>query len=148
MGRSRRLLLVAGFVFVGGLALAWFGWVQPIHEHLRWHRQVRPDILALAHKRPLGVSNGQWEFAVGWTLNLHANAGGIHTTVDPDWRLGFAAELRRRLDGPMTLADIDWIWDEYAAHTKYGPSYSDKYRPTRSEAFAHAEQGCFGIPVE
>ena len=45
----------------------------------------------------------------------------------------FEAELKRRLQGPVTLKDIDWIWDEYAAHTEHGQQYSDKYRPTRDK---------------
>ena len=146
--RHHRTSLLGGLLVAGGLAFAWFGCLAPLRDHGRWYREVREDIVALLRKRPPDVSKGQWEFAVGWTINLHANAGGMWSTVDPDWRPGFAAELRRRLQGPMSLADIDWIWDEYAAHTKYGPSYSDKYRPTRSEDFAHAEDGCFGFWVE
>lgn len=55
--------------------------------------------------------------------------------------------MERRLAGPMTLADIEWIWDEYVAHTEYGPKY-DRYRPTRDDYFPHAEEGCFGFPVD
>jgi hypothetical protein len=53
--------------------------------------------------------------------------------VEPEWREPFAAELRRRVSGPVSVADIDWIWDQYAAHTTSSPRYSREYRPTRTE---------------
>lgn len=136
----RWFLMVAGFFLFSGLAIVWFGWMQPIQEHLRWNREVRKDLHALYEKRPSDVSRRQWEHVVGWTLNLHANAGGIHSNVDPDWRDQFATELRRRLGGPMTIADIDWIWDEYAKHTKIGSDYSDQYRPRLSPEFTQADK--------
>jgi hypothetical protein len=138
-------LLIAA---IAGVAFLWFGWVEPTLDHSRWFGEVHEDIKGLLRKRPPDVPKGQWEFAVGWTLNLHGNAGGIWYTVERGWRPGFAAELHRRLAGPVGLADIEWIWDEYAAHTKHGAWYSDKFRPTRSEAFPLAVEGCFGLPVD
>ena len=44
--------------------------------------------------------------------------------------------------------DVAWVWDEYAKHTKYGQSYSDRWRPMNNDEFIEAQEGCFGIPVE
>ena len=83
------------------------------------------------------------EWIVGWTHNLHGNCAKVGQRVERGWRDGFAAELERRLRGPITLGDIDWIWDEYVLHTPLGRRYSDRFRPTRSEGLQQAREGCF-----
>lgn len=93
--------------------------------------RVRDDLKKLAQKQPQDVNRGQWDFAVGWTWQLHCNCG----EVDRAWRDGFVEELERRLEGPVGIADIEWIWDEYVRHTANGQSYSDEYRPTRDPDF-------------
>ena len=121
--RYRKLFVIAVVtVVVAALLTGWFTLVEPIRVHRDWDKRVQQDIRALAGKRPQEVPKGQWEFMVGWTWQMHGNCGSIHGLVEPGWREGFAAELERRLAGPMTAADIDWIWDEYAAHTKGGQS--------------------------
>lgn len=149
MTRTRLRWYVVGAVALAGLVVwFWFGLVEPFSSHRAWADRVQADIKSLARKRPPDVTRGQWEFVVGWTMNLHGNCGSIHSTVEREWRDGFAAELERRLQGPVTLADIDWIWDEYARHTQGGQRYSDLYRPTRSEGFLDARVGYWGIPVD
>lgn len=139
-------LVIAGAV-VALLALGWFALVEPIRVHGEWHNRVRADIRQLACKQPADVPEGQWEFMVGWTWNMHCNCDFTPRSSTPEWREEFATELERRLAEPMTVADIDWIWDEYADHTKYGQSYG-RYRPTRSEDLMHAVEGCFGAPFD
>jgi hypothetical protein len=148
MARSWWWLIVAGILLVGGAFAFWLLLLEPIHSHDQWFRRVRAHIVALADKRPLEVSPGQWEFAVGWTINLHANCGAAHTWVNRVEAGPFAEELERRSQGPVSLATIDWIWDEYVRMTEGGQSYSDKYRPTRSPDRELAQPGCFGIRVK
>ena len=149
MRRVRQpLVLVVCLAGVTGLLFLWFQYVEPIRSHGQWRNRVRADIETLAHKRPPEVSKGQWEFIVGWTITMHANCGSIGTTVEPEWREGFAVEFERRLTGPITLADIEWLWDQYASHTTYGLNYSDRFRPTQSKEFSKAQEGCFGFPVD
>jgi hypothetical protein len=123
-----------------GLLLLWFRYLEPIQSQVRWSGRVSKDIKSLVYKRPPELSKGQWEFIVGWTINMHANCGSIPGKVEPAWRDEFAAELKRRLQGPISLADIDWIWDEYVRHTTYGQTFriggvrrgrSSSSRPTR-----------------
>ena len=68
-----------GLVFLGvliaGMLAFWFGILEPIHSHASWQRRVRADLTTLAHRRSAGVTKGQWDFAVGWTINLHCNCG-------------------------------------------------------------------------
>jgi hypothetical protein len=149
MRRYRRIvLLVVGVVAVSGVLAFWFRGVEPIQSNSRWYTRVRGDIMQLAHKRPPEVSKVQWECVVGWTINLHGNCGGINSAVDPAWRDGFADELERRLQGPITLADIEWIWDEYARHTTFGQTYSERWQPTRLEQSPDAVEMCCGLHVD
>jgi hypothetical protein len=85
---------------------------------------------------------------VGWTLNLHANCGASHTWVERDQMWPFLEEMERRLQGSVSIATIDWIWDEYTRITKFGREYEEKYRPTRSPDLQYAHPGCFGIRVK
>jgi hypothetical protein len=49
--------------------------------------------------------------------------------------------------GPVTVATIDWIWDEYARITNGGRLYGERYRPTLSSDLQHARPGFWGIRV-
>ncbi len=140
--------IIVVLILLAGASVFWFGFAGPIYTHKRWSDRVRGDIRELAHKRPPEIPRGEWEYLYGWTINLHANCGSLSGTVENDWRDGFVQELERRLGGPLSLADIDWIWDEYATHTKYGQKYSDDYRPTPLEVRRGAEVGCFGLQVD
>lgn len=100
---------------------------------MNWSKQVSESLRLLQGNRPANVPADRWEHLCSWTVNLHGNCGVIWNAVEPEWREPFAAELRRRVSGPVSVADIDWIWDEYAAHTTGGPRYSREYRPTRTE---------------
>lgn len=111
-------------------------------QQRQWYSDVRADIYSLASKRPPDVSRGEWENMVGCTINLHANCGH---SVDTDWRDRFAAELKRRLQAPVDVATIDWIWDEYVRFTKVGKSYSDMFRPTTPENRTESD---FGMHVD
>jgi hypothetical protein len=133
---------------IAGVTLFWLRVAAPTWTNSQWHARVRGDLMALTHKRPPAVRRGPWEFAVGWTLNLHDNCGRPPAAVEPGWRDGFTGELERRLAGPITLDDIEWVWDEYAGHTSDGRAYADRWRPTRAAAFLSAPPGSFGIPVE
>src|SRR5687768_9832635 len=108
---------------------------------------MRVNLKSLADKRPPDVPPGQWEFMVGNTMNLHLNCGLSPANVDREQMWPFLEELERRLQGPVTVATIDWIWDEYARITRGGRGYGERYRPTRSPDLQYAQPGCFGIRV-
>lgn len=133
--RTKRL--VAGVV-LGGLAavgLLWVKFIQPASAHGEWRDRVTTVLRAMRDKQPAGVSDTRWECICLWTWNLHGNCAGFGFTNLPEreWTERFVVELERRAAGPLTLADIDWIWDEYSAHTQLGQKYSDSYRPTRCD---------------
>jgi hypothetical protein len=41
----------------------------------------------------------------------------------------FADELEHRVQGGVGPETIDWIWDEIARLSKFGTTYSEKWRP-------------------
>ena len=60
----------------------------------------------------------------------------------------FVEELERRLQRLVTVATIDWIWDEYARITTGGRGYGERYRPSQSPDLQRAQQGSIGLRVE
>lgn len=139
MTNRRRLALTLVFLaLVGGGVAFYVSIVKPLVFYSKWFERVRSSIYTLADKRPAEVSRGQWDFMIGWTLNLHGNAAFGPRQIDSQAAAEFADELDRRLQGPMNISDIDWIWDRYESFSEGGKSYSDKYRPTRPENLATA----------
>lgn len=149
--RHHRLWWGLALATAAAVCLGWLAWyfvLQPIRVHREWSDRVRADLGLLVERRPAEVPPGQWEFLVGWTLNLHANCGTSHTTIsDQDHARRFAEALGERLKQPVDGATIDWIWDEYEQFTTGGRHYSEKYRPSRSPDLQYAQPGCFGIHV-
>jgi len=147
MSRKGWMILAAVVALTGAAAAFWFLWIRPIHEHFIWYGRVRAALEPLAGKRPADVPPGQWEFMVGWTLNLHANCG-TEQRIDRNERQAFLDELERRLQGPVGVDTIDWIWDEYIRITKGGRHYDENWRPTRSPDLPHAQPGMWGLGVK
>jgi hypothetical protein len=85
---------------------------------------------------------------VGWTINLHANSAAANQWVDRGEIWPFVEELERRLQEPVTVATVDWIWDEYARITTGGRLYGERYRPTQSPELQHVQPGVWGIRVQ
>ncbi len=139
MTPRRWIAVAAVLLVVSGAAAFWFKFLEPNFTHRKWSDRVDANLESLIDKRPADVPPGQWKFMIHWTRNLHGNWGVLHVWVDPDQKWQFLDELERRLQGPVTVATIDWIWDEYARITKGGRSYGEKYRPTQSPDLKHAD---------
>ena len=94
----------------------------------------------------------QWNNVVGWTIQGHTN------TLIANWWIPraemdrFLAELRERLRGPVELATIDWIWDEFERLAPdHGPTYSRNHRPTSPEKLREFDENggiWLGIDVD
>lgn len=140
----RQMMVIVGvFALLFGLNRAW---IQPKRDHRYWHDRVAADYEKLTRSRPPEVTRGQWEFLVGWTMNLHANYGSSQAAIRDQHRAErFVEELESRLQKPASVASIDWIWDEYMTFSK-GQNY-DFFRPTRSPDMATSQPGCFGMNV-
>src|SRR5262249_15063909 len=140
------LVLVA--VLFAGLVYAWRD-SERLRSHSRWHRQVLTDIDALVRKRPAGMTKTRWLIVVRWTRELHCSCGrGPTNQISTQWQERFVTELARRLQRPITLADIDWIWDEYAANTPGGQSYSAIRRSTEAVEYLSGIDWDEDMPVD
>ncbi len=131
MTRSGFKCLFVLVIVASALLAFWALVLEPNIPDLEWDNSVLTGIRELRENRPPDVPQGQWNFMVDWTLNLHANCGA-YQWANRKQRWQFLEEFERRLHGPVDPATIDWIWDEYVRHAKNGKSYSDRYRPTRS----------------
>jgi hypothetical protein len=91
MGRGRWIAVAAVLALSAAATAFWFLALGPIREHRHWNDRVRADLDSLADKRPVDVPPGQWEFMVGWTINLHLNSAAARQWVDrrlrprPEW---------------------------------------------------------------
>lgn len=132
---SMRLELLISGLITGGIVMALFlALIKPELDHQKWYCRVQESIKNLSTRTPPGVSREQWDLAVEWTLNAHANCCGrreyLKTLEEPEARR-FAVELDHGLRGPVDLKTIGWIWDEFERISKHGKMYSDEWRPDR-----------------
>ena len=128
---------------VGLLGIAYYLALYPFVVHQRWRRAIEYRILSLAERKPDNLDSKQWAACVHWTWNLHANYGPV-SYFDARSRDTFLAEFDQRLKRQVDLSTIDWIWDQYALHTRGGRSYSDQYRPTTAEGLKEASLDRYG----
>jgi hypothetical protein len=137
------VLVVAGIVF-------WFPKIEQNRRHSLFCDRVHFQFLSLAKKRPLNVSRQQWEGVVAHTINAWANCLTFTKNIPPAEMDRFEHELHQRVQGPVDLATIDWIWDEVVRLTPNGQSYSDDWRPTTPFWLAEYEKGnhSFGLEVD
>jgi hypothetical protein len=93
--------------------------------------KIHVQILSLADRRPAEMTQSQWDSAVSWTNNLHANSlvwGFKNAAPIRSLRL----QIESRLDGPVTMDTIIWIWDQYAELCPLGARYQ-KWRKVMLE---------------
>jgi len=123
-----------------------FAYVAIVHGRLtHWYESVEDRLLALAERRPEEIPPAEWAFCLLYTWNLHTNHGPGFESSQRD---RFLAEFDKRLKGRVDLSTIDWIWDEYVAHSKGGAHYSQMCRPTSAmvhREFLEAEPGKFQL---
>jgi hypothetical protein len=135
------LALVTCLAIAG--AAVWLGlFIDSNQRHTDFCSATRAELETLANKRPPGLTRNQWDNVVLWTINAHGNTLPMMRPLPlivkrriPRAEMDrFQAELRQRLSGPVDLATIDWIWDEFERLAPdFGPEYSRRYRPTSPE---------------
>ena len=130
------MVLIVVILSIPGLAL-WHFKIRPHREGMRTDKQMQRAILQLATKCPADVSRERWAHCIGWTWQLHGNYGP-YWHWDQDERQGFIEELEQRVNGPVDMATIDWIWNQYVEHADGGENY-EGYRPTRPESLAEVD---------
>jgi hypothetical protein len=126
------LMRAAPLFLAAFLGFAYWRFVHSHEQHEQWSRDIQDHIVMLADKCPDGLSAGQWAHCLSWTWQLHANCGS-YDFFDHRERARFLAEFDGRLKGTVDLGTIDWIWDQYVAHSQCGRAYSQNHRPTNPD---------------
>jgi hypothetical protein len=121
-------VLVALFAVIFGC----YAWLERrVLQPSRQTAAIEKLLESLAARRPSGMAPRQWESAVAWTLNLHGNSL-IRFQAEGHEIAAFQQRLASKLAGPVDMATIDWIWDEYAQVCPGGENYQ-RFRPMMIE---------------
>ena len=112
---------------VGG-ALFWF---LQSREPFRESDWILGLIRSLESRRPADVTPDKWDCDVGWTCTLQTNSLDAFQADATSLRQ-FREELSSKLDGPVGMGTIHWIWDSYAKLCPGGASYQ-RFRPVMME---------------
>lgn len=122
------------FVVVALFAVVFAGYAwldRRIMEPSRQTAAIENLLESLAARRPSDMAPRQWESAVAWTLNLHGNSL-IRFQAEGKEIAAFQQRLAGKLAGPVDMATIHWIWDEYANVCAGGEKYQ-RFRPMMIE---------------
>jgi hypothetical protein len=122
--------------------------VSELKRHREFCDAVKTELKSLTKKRPAHLSRKQWKNVVAWTLNAHGNCFESHVRIPPEEMAWFEAELKRRLQEPVDLDTIDWIWDEIVRLTPFGQQYSEQWRPTLPERLKEFEEGRMSLGID
>ena len=141
---------VVAVVMGMGIGLLMLGrFVLETNDRAQCRQQTTERLYALARKRPPDVSQAEWEYLVGWTINGHANCVSSNSDVSlKEYRLFLQMVSDESAVPQLNIAFFDRVWDFYERAGPTGRRYTDMHRPTLPERLREAEKGCFGITVE
>ena len=97
-------------------------WYRQATEPYREAERIRVLIKSLNDRRPENLTSKQWQSAIEWTNNLHCNSlvwGFKNGPAIRDLRL----RLETKLESPVTMDTITWVWDQYAVLCPLGARY-------------------------
>lgn len=133
-----RTLLVC--VAILATAFACLAFVGKITEYPRHQSRGARLLETLDTRCPATVSPQTWDDATGWAITAYHNIcfNANHTTLkELD---SFVADTEERLNGPVDLATIDWIWARLAATGPHGEAYASRFLPQYRATV-------YGIPI-
>jgi hypothetical protein len=115
------LAVVAPFVRFVGTQRRFYGLVE----------QVGNDIASLELRRPADVPPDQWKRAVDWTRNLIYQVYFSPIDSDPDSLEQLRDQLRQKLNGPVDLRTLQWIWEHCENAPRQGAVWAINFRDVR-----------------
>lgn len=138
---EHRLQIVVAILIATAGGVFWFSVVDPARRHAEFCQATKAEFESLAKKRPPTITRRQWQNVVSWTLNAHGNCLQFAQNLPQSERDRFLTQLRQRLQGPVELETVDWIWDEIMRLTPNGRRYSDRWRPTTPKRLQEYKDG-------
>lgn len=97
-------------------------------------RAAQDMVNQLRHLRPPDVDAETWEMASGWAITAYCNVCFSPDHVPHDELRRFRAELEAKLQGPVDLATIDWVWERLGQTGPSGLSYKQRFEPQYRES--------------
>lgn len=97
-------------------------WFRQATEPYREAEKIHVLIMTLTNRRPENVTAKQWQSAVEWTNNLHCNGLVWDFKNGPAIR-ALRLSFERKLESPVTMEAITWLWDQYAMLCPLGARY-------------------------
>jgi hypothetical protein len=96
----------------------------------RVQREMDAAIRALEYRVPPGVSPAVWECAWGWTSTAYGNVcfSEEHVSTEELYRL--RKDLMPKLQGPVDLQTLVWVWDRLAQTGPHGRRYVGQHKPS------------------
>ena len=86
-------------------------------------------LVSLRSRRPESVSAKQWEYAVGWAVTAFHNVCFSEEHVTYDELVRFNHDVRKELEGEVSLQAIDWVWARLAQTGPHGEQYVKRFEP-------------------
>lgn len=142
-----RIVICAAFCAV--VAFACLRATLPYRSHRQSFDRLEESVDRLAHLRPSEYTKEEWSFIVGWTQNALSNCCGYRESIsDANAFEIFSIEAERRTGNEPAIQTVEWMWDQFAALSKYGPDYANRYRPTAEDRLQEAPHVEIGPPVQ
>ena len=129
--RRRYIILLVAFVILMALATPSVRHLLRWREHSRLAQRVKDNISTLQDRGPPGVSPSQWNHAVDWTSNLISQVYFAPEERDPSSLRDLCDALEQRLNEPISLGTLQWVWDECEQAPRRGAKYAIQFRDVR-----------------
>lgn len=90
-------------------------------------------ICQLGDRRPPNVDAETWEMASTWASIAYVNVCCCYEQVSHEELRRFRADLEKKVQGPVDLATIDWLWNRLGQTGPHGRNYQERFEPQYRE---------------
>ena len=105
----------------------------------RQQRNGADMLVPLRSRRPEAVSAKTWEHATSWAVTAYHNVCFSEEHVTYDELVRFNHDVRKELEGEVSLQSIDWVWSRLAQTGPHGERYVKRFEPQyRSDVYREA----------
>jgi hypothetical protein len=132
MTAARRLKWLAVFGVLAAVAFCVAlpaVWIWPQFVYARERSAAHEVVAQLADRRPADVDAAVWEAATSWAVTAYGNVCFTESHVPLDELRRFHDDVKERLEGPVNLATIDWVWQRLGETGLHGAQYRDRFEP-------------------
>lgn len=136
MPSRRRPYWFAALVLVVACVVPAALWVSRQLQHFRDRQAGRELVVQLQQRRPADVDPETWEWATNWAITAYCNVCFSQEHVSEEEQRRFNADMAERLQGPVSLATVDWVWERLGQKGPHGQRYRERFEPQYREGVA------------